>query len=278
MRPTTVRAAEAYRDFGTVEELLTNWWLAKQQYEFSADFVPNMDEAAVNRRDHSILGRSSDKDPMPVWLAFDRYYVTGSLSAYVALAFQRFEAATEPAQREFWAAAVLDGGGSLVRQENAEPWAKRARGLVMAEFAGRQGQARVDLEWALRWFDSHRVEDLRTLTTLARLYLEADRPARARPLLERASRVAPENARVWSDLGLAYVQINELEAALAALQQALDLDNQLAVAWYNRGLLRYHLDDLPGAVADLERAHELAPDDPNVEGLLTQLRKRLEQP
>ncbi len=64
---------------------------------------------------------------------------------------------------------------------------------------------------------------------------------------------------------------------MAALQRSIDLDPDLAVAWYNRGLLRYHLEDLPGAVADLERAHELAPENTDVEGLLNQLRSRLDQ-
>lgn len=278
MRPTTVRAAECYRDFGTVEEQLQNWWLARQQYEFSAEFVPGIETAPVVRLNRAPLARVRENDTVPVWIVFDRFYVTGSLSAYVALAFERFEASTSDVDREFWATAVLNGAGSLVRMDVDEAWARRARGLVMAAAKGRQSQARVDLEAALRWFDSHGVEDARTVNVLARLYLEANRPARARPLLEKATQIQPENARAWSELGLAFVQLGEVEAAMAALQRALDLDGELAVAWYNRGLLRYHLEDLPGAVSDLERAHELAPDNAEVETLLQQLRQRLGQP
>jgi tetratricopeptide (TPR) repeat protein len=277
MRPTTVHAAECYRDFGTVEELQQNWWLAEQQYEYGAEFVPGIEKAAVTRIDRQPLARVREKDRVPVWIVFDRFYVTGSLSAYVALAFARFEAATEPAAREFWASAVLDGAGTLVRLDVDEAWARRARGLVMAQVPGREGQARVDLESAVRWFDSHRIDDIRSVSTLGHLYLQSNRPARARPLLEQATRMEPENARAWSELGLSYVQLGEIESAMAALQRAIDLDPELAVAWYNRGLLRYHLEDLPGAVADLERAHELAPENPEVEGLLDQLRRRLEE-
>ncbi len=277
MRPSTVRAAECYRDFGTVEELQRNWWLSEQQYEYSAEFVPVIETAAITRLDRKPLADVREKDAVPVWIAFDRFYVTGSLSAYVAMAFERFEAADTDAESEFWGSAVLDGAGSLVRLEVDEAWARRARGLVMATVDGRQGQARVDLEAALRWFDSHRIDEFRTVATLAHLYLESNRPARARPLLEKATRIQPQNARAWAELGLAFVQLGEVEPAMAALQRAIDLDGELAVAWYNRGLLRYHLEDLPGAVADLERAHELAPQDPEVEALLEQLRKRLEQ-
>ena len=277
MRPTTVRAAEAYRDFGTVEELMENWWLAEQQYEYSAGFVAGADHPSVVRVDHAPLGHPHANRAMPVWLAFDRYHVTGSLSAYCALAFERFEAATDPVTTEFWAAAVVDAAGTLVRLDVDRAWARRARGLVLAEVPAQHAQARADLEAANRWFEARRAPDLRTLTTLGRLYLLADRPARARPVLERASEVAPEDARVWASLGLSYIHVGETEPALAALRRALELDPDLAVAWYNRGLLRYHLEDLPGAVSDLERAHELAPGDPDIAQLLEQLRRRLGQ-
>lgn len=214
---------------------------------------------------------------MPVWLAFDRYYVTGSLSAYAALAYERFETAADASTREFWGAAVVDAAGTLIRLDFTAESARRARGLVLAESPENRARARADLEDVLRRLDNRRREDPVVLTTLARLYLQDDRPAAARPLLERAVRLEQESARAWSDLGLAYVRLGEEEPALAALQRAIDLDPELAVAWYNRGLLRYHLRDLPGAVADLERAHELAPDDPEVTALLQQMRRLMER-
>lgn len=279
MRPTTVRAAECYRDFGLVEELQRNWWLAVQQYEYAAEFVPGGDMGAMGRVDHRPLAEADGPDDaaMPVWLAFDRYYVTGSLSAYAALAYQRFETAADAATREFWGAAVVDAAGTLIRLDFTPEWARRARGLVLAQSPDNRARARADLQDVLRRLDNRRREDPLVLTTLARLYLQDERPAAARPLLERAVRLTPDSARAWSDLGLAHVRLGEEEPALAALQRAIDLDPDLAVAWYNRGLLRYHLRDLPGAVADLERAHELAPDDPEVTALLQQMRRLMER-
>lgn len=275
MRPATVSAAECYRDFATVEELLGNWWLARHNYQYSASFVPWRDHAVMSRVDRQGLGRGRADAIVPVWLAYGRYYVTGSLSAYTSLALDRFEKATAPAEREFWGGATVDAAGTCLRLDIHPAWARRARGLVLATFADQQGQARLDLEAAQRWFDSQRREDLETLSVLGRLNLEAQRPARARPLLERAVRLAPDQPRLWSDLGLSCIQLGEPEPALAALARALDLDPDLAVAWYNRGLLRFHLDDLVGAVADLEQAERLAPDDPTIGALLGQLRRRL---
>lgn len=276
MRPTTVGAAECYRDFAIVEELLGNAWLARHNYQYAASFVPWRDQSVLSRVDQAGLGRGRAESVMPVYLAFDRYYVTGSISAYTALALDRFQQATEAAEREFWAAAVLDAAGTCLRLDLHPAWARRARGLVLATFADQQTRARQDLELAQIWFDSQRLEDLQTLSVLGRLSLEAARPARAQPLLERAVRLAPGQPRLWSDLGLSYIQLGQPEPAMAALSRALDLDAELAVAWYNRGLLRFHLEDLQGAVADLERASALAPDDPAITVLLDQLRRRLQ--
>ncbi|HOX26062.1 MAG TPA: tetratricopeptide repeat protein [Candidatus Krumholzibacteria bacterium] len=275
MRMATVRASECYRDFGAVEEVLENWWLAERQYEFAAAFVPNLDRTVVKRVDGPVLsGRDSD-EALPVWLAFDRYYVTGSVSAYTALAFARFQQAETPAQREFWASATVDAAGTCVRLDIDAAWARRDRGLVLAEAPDQLAQARLDLETALRWFDLQRRDDVATLRALGHLYLVAERPARARPVLERASRLAPADPTIWSDLGLAHIHLGEPELAMASLARALRLDPTLAVAWYNRGLLRFHLEDLPGAVADLEQARALAPQNREIATLLEEVRRRL---
>lgn len=276
MRPVVVGASECYRDFGTVEELLGNEWLARRNYRDAAGHVPWRDPAALERRDHPNLARGRLAETMPVWLAFDRYYVTGSLSAYTALALQRFEAAQQPDDRAFWAAAVIDAAGSCLRLDIHAPWAQRARGLVLATYADQRVRARRDLDEAQQWFDRHRIEDLPTLTTLGRLSLEQNRPARAQTLLERALKLSPQEPQLWSDFALACIHLGHTEPAMAALARALELDDTLAVAWYNRGLLRFHLDDVIGAIADLERAHALAPDDRTIAGLLEQLRRRIQ--
>ncbi len=277
MTPREPRAAECFRDFARVEELVGNWWEAERLYESSMKFVPGRRRAEVVRIDHAPLGHGGEVE-MPVWLAFDRYYVTGSLSAYTDLAFRRYRAATDQATREFWASAVVDAAGTCVRLGLDEPFARRARGLVLADVRTQWDQARQDLQAAQVEFDRRRLEDPETLATLGRLYLWADRPARARPLLERAVTAAPREPRPWSDLGLARIQLGQPDLALAALEQALALDADLAVAWYNRGLLRFHLDDLDGAVSDLEQARDLAPDDPEIATLLEELLRIRERP
>lgn len=270
------RAAECFRDHARVEELVGNWWEAERLYTSSMKFIPGRQRAELHKVNHPPLGRM-DGVTMPIWLAFDRHYVTGSLSAYTDLAFRRFQAAAEPDTRAFWAAAAVDAAGTCIRLGIDEPQARRVRGLVMAEVPAQRQQASADLEASRQQSDRSNVTDVEVLAALGRLQLREGRPDLARPLLERAVGAAPTSAGVWADLGLARAQLGHPELALAALEQALALDSNLAAAWYNRGLLRYHLDDLEGAVADLERAWSLAPEDPEVATLLGELRRILKR-
>jgi len=273
MLPEEPHAAECFRDYARVEEILGNWWQAKELYESSMAFVPGRERANMVRVDHSPLGLTDDDAVLPVWLAFDRYYITGSLSAYTDLAFRRFQASVTVLDREFWGAAVVDAAGSCVRLGINTAFARRARGLVLAEVRSQWSLARQDLTAAQREFDRRRHVDTQTLSTLGRLHLRQEHPAQALPLLERAVAADPRRAQIWSDLGLARVQLGQLIDALAALEKALALDPNLAVAYYNRGLLRFHMNELDAAVADVERAHELAPNDQDIESLLTELNK-----
>lgn len=273
MLPQEPHAAECFRDYGRVEELMGNWWHAKELYESSVAFVPAREQANMVRVDHRVPGESDADAVQPIWLAFDRYYVTGSLSAYTDLAYRRYRAATDPADREFWAAAVVDAAGSCVRLDLHPAYARRARGLVLVDVRSQWDLARRDLVAAQRYFDRQSDPDLPTMAALGRLYLRMERPAQALQVLERAVAVEDGSARLWSDLGLARIQLGQPDGALAALEEALALDPSLAVAYYNRGLLRFHMDDLDAAVADVQRAHELAPDDPEIARLLAELRK-----
>jgi len=271
------RAAECFRDHARVEELVGNWWEAERLYTSSMKFVPGRKRASLQKVDHPPLGRSGQVE-MPIWLAFDRHYVTGSLSAYADLAFRRYQGAAAGSDaRSFWAAAVVDAAGVCIRLGIDEPHARRVRGLVMAEVPPQRQQARTDLEASLQASERGNVTDVEVLAALGRLHLREGRPDLARPLLERAVGGAPRAAGMWADLGLARAQLGFPDLALAALEEALTLDMDLAAAWYNRGLLRYHLDDLEGAVADLEQARALAPSDPEIATLLGELRRILER-
>ncbi len=269
LRPEPGHAAECWRDLGMLEEVLENWNDARANYEHSFASVAGADGRGVVRADVRNLGGS--RRALPVWLAFDRFYVTGSLSSYTALAYTRYAAAHDPQTREFWASAAVDAAGTCIRRGLDTPWALRVRGLLQVA-AGRTNEGRADLENAWRQLRDRRREDFATVSALGHLYLKDGRPGDALPLLRTAVRLRPESAASWADLGLALILAEDLDAARPALDRALELDPDLAVGWYNRGLLYYHARQWSAAVADLERAARLAPDDPEVLRTLEQAR------
>jgi tetratricopeptide (TPR) repeat protein len=270
LRPEPGHAAECWRDLGMLEETLENWNDARENYLRSFAAVAGANGRGVVRADGRNLAGS--RRELPVWLAFDRFYVTGSLSSYTVLAYERYTAAHDSRTREFWASAAIEAAGVCVRRELDTPWALRVRGILQVA-AGRTNEGRADLESAWRQLRARRREDFATAATLGHLYLKDGRQVDALPLLRTAVRLRPDAATPWADLGLALILAGDLDAARPALDKALDLDPDLAVGWYNRGLLYYHARQWSAAVADLQRAVELAPDDPEVVRALEQARQ-----
>jgi len=270
LRPEPGHAAECWRDLGMLEETLENWSEARENYLRSFAAVAGADGRGVVRAE--VRNLAGSRREMPVWLAFDRFYVTGSLSSYTALAYARYTAARDAQTREFWASAAIDAAGVCIRRGLDPPWALRVRGLIQVA-AGRTSEGRGDLESVWRQLRERRREDFATAATLGHLYLKEGRQVDALPLLRTAVRLRPATAAPWADLGLALILAGDLDAARPALDKALDLDPELAVGWYNRGLLYYHARQWSAAVRDLQRAAELAPDDQEVVKALEQARQ-----
>ena len=270
LRPEPHDAAECWRDLGMLEEILEDWAEARENYLRSFAAVAGADGCGVVRTD--VRNLAGSRRELPVWLAFDRFYVTGSLSSYTALAYARYAAAGDSPTREFWASAAVDAAGVCIRRELDTLWALRVRGILQVA-AGRTNEGRADLERAWRQLRDLRREDFATAATLGHLYLKDGRHVEALPLLRTAVRLRPDAAAPWADLGLALILAGDLEAARPALDKALDLDPELAVGWYNRGLLYYRARQWSAAVVDLQRAAELAPEDQEIVRALEQARQ-----
>ena len=269
-------AAEYWRDRGMIAERVGEWGWARFWYDESRAAVPLESTKCVAEMRGPRLGSPGDVPEMPVWLAFGRYYVTGSLSAYAALAFTSFEAAATPADREFWAGAVVNAAGILHRRGEDGPWALRARGLVFAE-RGMADRGLSDLRRAARQLSERGAQDARVEAGIGHLHLVRQDHLAARPHLERAVGLDPGLADAWSDLGLAFLMGGQQSAAREAFGRAVELDDGLVTAWYNRGLMRLHAGELDAAAEDLEKAARLAPDNQDVARALQQLESRRRQ-
>ncbi|MFO7654863.1 MAG: tetratricopeptide repeat protein [Candidatus Krumholzibacteriia bacterium] len=262
LRPDAAHRSECWRDMAMVEELAGSLDEARRRYERSASSAP-CGGACVDRVDHEPLtGRGAGR--LPVWLAFDRYYVTGSFSAHAALARDRFEAAATAGDRAFWAEAAIDAASVCIRRDIHRGHALRSRGLVFARI-GLDREALQDLRRAGGLLGT---EDSEVSAWLGHVYLKLEQPTAALPHLERAVELGDGEAQTWSDLGLARIHAGDVAAAEDALDRALDLDPQLPVAWYNRGLMHYHARRWSRAASDLAEAARLAPGNQEIVDLL----------
>lgn len=275
LRPQTANALECYRDMGEIAERLGEWSLAQEWYGKSAAASPLSGSPCLRRLvldglDPQPDGRLPPK--MPVWVALDHHYVTGSLPAYIAHAFEQFDTAAPGPERDLWAGLAVNAAGIQLRRQPGLGRALRVRGLVFAA-TGKDELAFDDLRRAAAAdSESGRPDDARVEAELGRLYLgRADLPA-AVPHLRRAVALDRESAPAWADLGMALATAGDREGALDALSRSIALAPDRPTAWYNRGLLHMHAGRLTDAESDLARAAQLAPGNADIARLLQQVR------
>ncbi len=265
--PSPEHRAECWHDMGMVAERTAHWTEAERFYSRAFSSLPLQERSCLFEHRRRSPGAKADDEEMPVWLAFDRFYVTGSRVAYTALALARLEASTASQEREFWGDAALNAASVCVRKLMGLPWTRSWRGRAYTQLE-MYPQADTDLTRALRGFDRLRVVDAPTLASLGHVKLRREEFSAALPLLRRAVAADTACARTWSDLGYALIMIEDLENAMITLDRALVLDPTLAVAWYNRGLMNFHAQRWEEAVADLQEAARLAPDNPSIAEVL----------
>lgn len=280
LRPQATRALEAYRDMGALAERLGEWSLADEWYAKSAAASPLAGDPCLSHLMAPLMEPGAEgalPRQRPVWLALERHYVTGSLSAYTHHAFAQFEAAPPGPDRDLWAGLAVNAAGILLRRDPGQPWALRVRGLVFAA-TGADDPARSDLaaedlrRAATALAQAGLPGDARLEAELGRLLLAREDLSGALPRLRRAVELDPAAAAAWGDLGMALASAGDEPGALTALGRAVELAPDRPTAWYNRGLLHMRAQRLDEAERDLGRAAELAPANADLARLLQQVR------
>jgi len=273
LRPNEEHASECFRDMGLAAERVAEWSYARRWYRESAAEIPFEDTSCVVEITHERLDSRARSSRQPVWMAFGRYYVTGSRSAYTAYVLERFDQAATSDEKDLWGGLLVNSAGICVRLNEDKPWAFRARGIVFAR-TGKEDRGLEDFQRAAKLLKKLGVEDARVTAEMGHLILMDEQPRRAIPHLRRAVELDRENAIAWSDLGLALIMTGEVTEAQRALTTSIELDPDSATAWYNRGLMNLHADNLDQAEADLLKAAELAPDNREVAKLLQRIAQK----
>ncbi len=270
LRPKEEHAAECWRDMGLTAERVGEWSYARRWYRESRAELPFEDTSCLIEISHDRLDPRWRSSQQPVWLAFGRYYVTGSRSAYSAYVLERFDQAATPAEKDLWGGLLVNSAGICIRLNEDKPWALRARGIVFAR-TGKEDRGLEDFQRAAKWLQELGVEDARVESEMGHLILVDEQPQRAIPHLRRAVELDGENAGAWRDLGLALIMVDDGPGAERALATAIELDPDSATVWYNRGLMNMYAGNLDQAEADLLKAAVLAPENQDVIRLLQQV-------
>ena len=273
LRPQEDRVAECWRDMGLAAERVGEWSYARRWYRESAAGLPFEDTTCLMEVSHPRLDFRLRSVQQPVWLAFGRYYVTGSRSSYTAYALERFDQASGVEERDIWAGLLVNSAGICIRMNLDTPWARRARGIVFSR-TGKTHRGLEDLRRASRQLNELGVEDARVEAEIGHLFLLGEKTGRAIEHLRIALGMDDQLAGAWSDLGLALIMVGDNGGAEKALTRSLELDSTSATAWYNRGLMNMHSGNLDQAEADLKKAAEMAPDNQKVGRLLQQVLRR----
>ncbi len=276
LEPGARHAAECYRDMGRMAERVADWTLTRKWYGESAAALPFRNISCLRKLSAPRISDTAGRHKLPFWIAFDQYYVTGSISAYLNYAFSRFERAETTVERERWGGMAVNAAGICLRLEMEKPEARRIRGAVFAG-TGLTDRALTDLQAALREFKDEGRPVWALEKEIGHLLMLKEDHANAIEFLRRALAGNAESAQVWSDLGLALIMEGDRASANDALTKAIDLDPSLAAAWYNRGLMHLHAGELERAESDLVKAAHLAPDNREVAGLLQQVMQQKRQ-
>lgn len=271
LRPEMEHASEFHRSIGEVAEFMAEYSHAARHYRESAHALPFDDRSVLQQRSWERLDDPRFHQSLEFWTVFDRYYVTGSLSAYTAWAWDRYRSATDPQDRVFWAGQTVNGAGILIRKEMDRPWAQRVRGLVFLE-TDELEKALTDLRSASRRLEAAGLRDAAIEAGFGHGLLLKEKYHAALKHLRSAVELDANNAAAWSDLGLALLMTDDAHGGEQALDRAVVLDPAAPTAWYNRGLLHLRGGNFAQAYSDLEAAARLAPDHPGVIQLLQKAR------
>lgn len=117
--------------------------------------------------------------------------------------------------------------------------------------------------------------DVGALLALANLNFDIQRWDRARELYTRYLALRPDDADALTDLGICLRAAGEFQAALESFAKAQELAPDHWQSVYNEVVVRaFDLSDQAAATAALERLERLAPGNPDVARLATEVRGR----
>lgn len=265
-----------FNDVGLMCELNDQPAQARQYYAQAAIHRPFFSHYPVGTfvgpsRVHGQAGTG-----LPYTVAFDRFYIAGSLFSYGANLTMACEVESDlQTQAELGDAAIA--ALSACRRRQIRPTAAIAlRGRVQFALENYVA-AEADLALACEELAEQGVNDAGVCALAGVLMVRRDAHAEALPHLARAIKAQPDLQLAWSSLGIAASAGGNVATGRKAFDMSIELAPESAAARYNRGLLSFHQRRWTEACEDLEAAAKLAPADERITALLDRARKARER-
>jgi len=143
-----------------------------------------------------------------------------------------------------------------------------------------------DYERALRLLQrAHQLDpvDVDAAVNLGGTYILQKKFKAAIPILEKISKIAPDNPMVWTNLGAAHLgnpilaRDTEQKNAIAAFERALAINPTTPNVAYNLGLIHRDRQEYEQAIAWFQRALKVNPQDRDARLLLQRLEDQLDE-
>lgn len=164
-----------------------------------------------------------------------------------------------PAMKELEASALHQGDQPGGAMKLAQIYTSRANRAKSPE------EARTWNEKAENWFKKANEWDVNSPVVhsdYAIFLASRNRSAEALTELQKAVKLAPDNAQMHYMLALANAEAQDPQSALTSLDKAITLDPAFLQAYYNRALIQNSLGNLDKACADLDAATKQQPQNP----------------
>lgn len=205
---------------------------------------------------------------MPCYTSFgNRFHIAGSPFSYIVLQMNQMGMGIFEDQKMQAAQRALHSI-EIAERRNIRPEVCRAlRGRIYFSLDDFQG-AFTELKAARETFREQGEVDAGTSLLLGMLELQGARFQPAARYIEESVEKDPQSAVGWRSLGVVYANLGLRDRAIGAMDKALAIQPYSVSGLYNRGLYHYQEKDYLAAVADLDRAHQIEPDNREVERLL----------
>jgi Flp pilus assembly protein TadD len=214
---------------------------------------------------------------MPVWINEDFGFITGSMLAYAALAYDRLRSTLPGAELQAEASRVDVATARVLARYKKSPWLHLWRAEALSEL-GRADEAMVEARTARARFRQHELGESEVDRVEAYVLVRAGKYAHAAAPAARATEALPMHADCWTTLGIVELRAGNNARATECFDKAIELDRRQPTALYERALLRLRGGDQTGALDDLKSAAELAPEDPSIREALQQLLQIVDDP